>query len=157
MKYIVSISQQAPPEEVCARARTHTRPRGGDRIYRIISRPGTVHGGFWQRSDVKIITNPDRAKASTTAVQQALRFNLFHVLQACARAENTGVPAKGLTGAAYEGHYFWDTEIYVLPFLTYTAPRIAKNLLRFRHGIRRKRANGRASSISEGPCIPGGR
>jgi alpha,alpha-trehalose phosphorylase len=43
------------------------------------------------------------------------------------------VPAKGLTGQAYEGHYFWDTEIYVLPFLTYTSPRIAKNLLTFRY------------------------
>ena len=41
--------------------------------------------------------------------------------------------AKGLTGEAYEGHYFWDTEIYVLPFLTYTSPRIAKNLLTFRY------------------------
>ena len=103
---------------------------------------------FWERSDVKVMTNPDRAKASTTAVQQALRFNLFHVLQACARAENTGVPAKGLTGAAYEGHYFWDTEIYVLPFLTYTAPRIAKNLLRFRHGMLDK-ARERARQLNQ--------
>jgi alpha,alpha-trehalose phosphorylase len=43
------------------------------------------------------------------------------------------VPAKGLTGQAYEGHYFWDTEIYLLPFLTYTFPRIARNLLTFRY------------------------
>jgi alpha,alpha-trehalose phosphorylase len=103
---------------------------------------------FWQRSDVKVITNPARAKASTTAVQQAIRFNLFHVLQASARAENTGVPAKGLTGAAYEGHYFWDSEIYVLPFLTYTAPRIAKNLLRFRHGMLDK-ARERARQLNQ--------
>jgi alpha,alpha-trehalose phosphorylase len=66
-------------------------------------------------------------------IQQAIRFNLFHILQASARAEDAGVPAKGLTGQAYEGHYFWDTEIYVLPFLTYTSPRIAKNLLTFRY------------------------
>jgi alpha,alpha-trehalose phosphorylase len=66
-------------------------------------------------------------------IQQAIRFNLFHILQASARAEDAGVPAKGLTGRAYEGHYFWDTEIYVLPFLTYTSPRIAKNLLSFRY------------------------
>ena len=46
--------------------------------------------------------------------QQAIRFNLFHILQASARTEDTGVPAKGLTGQAYEGHYFWDTEIYTL-------------------------------------------
>jgi alpha,alpha-trehalose phosphorylase len=103
---------------------------------------------FWQRSDVKVMTNPARAKASTTAVQQAIRFNLFHVLQASARAENTGVPAKGLTGAAYEGHYFWDSEIYVLPFLTYTAPRIAKNLLRFRHGMLDK-ARERARQLNQ--------
>ena len=43
------------------------------------------------------------------------------------------MPAKGLTGQAYEGHYFWDTEIYLLPFLTYTSPRIARNLLAFRY------------------------
>jgi len=66
-------------------------------------------------------------------IQQAIRFNLFQILQASARAEDTGVPAKGLTGQAYEGHYFWDTEIYLLPFLTYTSPRIARNLLGFRH------------------------
>src|SRR5262249_18670590 len=49
------------------------------------------------------------------------------------RAEDTGVPAKGLTGQAYEGHYFWDSEIYLLPFLIYNHPRIAKNLLAFRY------------------------
>ena len=43
------------------------------------------------------------------------------------------MPAKGLTGPGYEGHYFWDTEIYLFPFLAYTKPRIAKNLLKLRH------------------------
>jgi alpha,alpha-trehalose phosphorylase len=66
-------------------------------------------------------------------IQQAIRFNLFHILQASARAEDAGVPAKGLTGQAYEGHYFWDTEIYLLPFLIYTSPRIARNLLTLRY------------------------
>ena len=59
-----------------------------------------------------------------------------------------GVPAKGLTGQAYEGHYFWDTEIYVLPFLAYTQPRIARNLLRFRHGML-DRARERAAEMSQ--------
>jgi alpha,alpha-trehalose phosphorylase len=136
MKYIVyHTSHTAPPEEVCARAE-RTLDRAVDTGFSsLLGAQERFMDDFWQRSDVKVITNPDRAKASTTAVQQALRFNLFHILQASARAENTGVPAKGLTGGAYEGHYFWDTEIYVLPFLTYTAPRIAKNLLRFRHGM----------------------
>jgi alpha,alpha-trehalose phosphorylase len=67
--------------------------------------------------------------------QQAVRWNLFQLAQASWRAEGAGIPAKGLTGQAYEGHYFWDTEIYVLPFVAYTQPRIARNLLRFRHSM----------------------
>ena len=89
---------------------------------------------FWRRSDVQIKDiSEDRTKRSTVEIQQAIRFNLFHILQASARAEDAGVPAKGLSGQAYEGHYFWDTEIYLLPFLTYTSPRIARNLLAFRY------------------------
>src|SRR5215510_8881409 len=91
---------------------------------------------FWQGSDVQVshIVH-ERAKLSTVEMQQAIRLNLFHILQASARAENTGVAAKGLTGQAYEGHYFWDSEIYLLPFLIYTSPKTAKNLLRFRYGM----------------------
>jgi alpha,alpha-trehalose phosphorylase len=89
---------------------------------------------FWRRSDVSVTNiREDRTKRSTIEIQQAIRFNLFQILQASARAEDTGVPAKGLTGQAYEGHYFWDTEIYLLPFLTYTSPQTARNLLRFRY------------------------
>jgi alpha,alpha-trehalose phosphorylase len=89
---------------------------------------------FWRRSDVRVKDiRLERAKRTTVEIQQAIRFNLFQILQASARAENAGVPAKGLTGQAYEGHYFWDTEIYLLPFLIYTAPQIAKNLLSFRY------------------------
>ena len=46
-----------------------------------------------------------------------------------------GVSAKGLSSQAYDGHYFWDSEIYILPFLAYTQPRLARNLLRFRYSM----------------------
>ncbi len=82
---------------------------------------------FWERSDVEIAGQPE--------VQQATRWNLFQLAQASARAEGAGIPAKGLTGSGYGGHYFWDTEVYVLPFLTYTSPRAARNALRFRHSL----------------------
>ncbi|TGO05505.1 glycoside hydrolase family 65 protein [Serinibacter arcticus] len=82
---------------------------------------------FWARSDVEI-TGQD-------ALQQAVRWNLFQLIQASARAEGAGVPAKGVTGSGYDGHYFWDTEIYVLPFLTYTSPYFARNALRFRYSM----------------------
>jgi trehalose/maltose hydrolase-like predicted phosphorylase len=75
---------------------------------------------FWERSDVQVDGDPQ--------VQQAIRWNLFQLFQATARAEGSGVPAKGLTGHGYEGHYFWDIELFLLPFLCYTEPRIAKNL-----------------------------
>ena len=80
--------------------------------------------------------------------QQAIRWNLYQVAQASWRAEGAGIPAKGLTGQAYEGHYFWDTEVYVLPFLSYTQPRIARNLLRFRHSML-DRARERARAVSQ--------
>ena len=98
---------------------------------------------FWDHADVRVQTrlNPVRQ-------QQAVRWNLYQVAQASWRAEGAGVPAKGLTGQAYEGHYFWDTEVYVLPFLTYTQPRIARNLLRFRHSML-GRARERAAEMSQ--------
>jgi alpha,alpha-trehalose phosphorylase len=81
--------------------------------------------GFWERSDVVIHGKPD--------VQQAVRWCLFQLAQAVGRAEGSGIPAKGVTGSGYGGHYFWDSEIYVLPFCTYTTPRFARNALRFRY------------------------
>lgn len=80
---------------------------------------------FWDRADVEIRGDDE--------IQQVMRFNLFHIYQASARADGMGLPAKGLTGQGYEGQYFWDTEIYVLPFLIYTSPHVARNLLLFRY------------------------
>ncbi|WP_229074646.1 glycoside hydrolase family 65 protein [Actinoplanes sp. DH11] len=82
---------------------------------------------FWDAADVEIEGDP--------ALQQAVRFGLFHVLQAGARAEGRPIPGKGLTGPGYDGHAFWDTEGYVLPLLMYTAPRAAADALRWRHSI----------------------
>ncbi len=80
---------------------------------------------FWGRADVEI--------DGDTEVQQAVRFALFHVLQAGARAYTKAIPAKGLTGPGYDGHAFWDTETFVLPVLTLTAPDAAAHALRWRH------------------------
>ncbi len=79
---------------------------------------------FWARADVEV--------DGDLGVQQAVRFALFHVLQAGARAEQRAIPAKGLTGAGYDGHSFWDTEIFVLPVLTYTVPRAVADALAWR-------------------------
>ena len=79
---------------------------------------------FWLGADVEVDGDP--------AVEQAVRFALFHVYQAAARAEGRAIAAKGLTGPGYDGHAFWDTESFVLPVLTATAPKAAADALRWR-------------------------
>ena len=79
---------------------------------------------FWARADVEV--------EGDTEIQQAVRFGLFHVLQAGARAEQRAIPAKGLTGSGYDGHSFWDTEAFVLPLLTHTSPDSVVEALRWR-------------------------
>jgi alpha,alpha-trehalose phosphorylase len=90
---------------------------------------------FWARADVELGGAPE--------LQQAVRFALFHLLQASARAERRAIPAKGLTGTGYDGHSFWDAETFVLPVLTRTVPHAAADALRWRHStlpIARRRA-----------------
>ena len=102
---------------------------------------------FWDRADVEVEGDAE--------LQQAVRFALFHVLQAGARAEQRAIPAKGLTGPGYDGHAFWDTESFVLPVLTYTAPEAAADALRWRHQHARPGARaGRASWGCEGAAFP---
>ncbi len=80
---------------------------------------------FWARADVVVDGDP--------AVQQAVRFALFHILQASARAEGVAIASKGLTGRGYDGHAFWDTEMFVLPVLTSVFPKAVAHALRWRH------------------------
>jgi alpha,alpha-trehalose phosphorylase len=134
-KYMVyHTSHTASAEELCGRAEWTLDRVTAQGFQQLLSSQEQYVDDFWRRSDVRVRDiREERTKRSTVEVQRAIRFNLFHILQASARAEDTGVAAKGLTGQAYEGHYFWDTEIYLLPFLIYTSPRIAKNLLTFRY------------------------
>jgi alpha,alpha-trehalose phosphorylase len=117
----------------CDRTLDRVRERG---IHQIYEDQRVWLDEFWQRSDVEIFARPSE--------QQAVRWNLYQLAQATARADGLGVPAKGVTGSGYGGHYFWDMEIYVLPFLTYTSATAARNALRFRHSLldaARQRAN----------------
>jgi alpha,alpha-trehalose phosphorylase len=134
-KYMVyHTSQRASAEELCGRAEWTMDRMMTQGFQELLASQEQYMDDFWRRSDVRVKDiREERTKRSTVEIQQAIRFNLFHILQASARAEDAGVPAKGLTGQAYEGHYFWDSEIYLLPFLIYTSPRIAKNLLTFRY------------------------
>ncbi len=99
-----------------------------DGFDRILEKQSTDVGDFWRRADVEI-------ECDDPQIQHVVRWNLFQLLQASERAEGHGIGARGLTGQTYEGHYFWDTEIYVLPFLIYTNPHAARAILKFRYDM----------------------
>ncbi len=143
IKYMVyHSSRNAPVIELCGRAErtlASVLEQGFEGLVRAQQR---IMDDFWERSDVETIMYKDKR------TQQCLRFNLFHLLQASARVEGVGIGARGLTGKAYEGHYFWDTEVYVMPFLIYTSPNVARNLLRFRFSLLDK-ARKRAKELSQ--------
>jgi alpha,alpha-trehalose phosphorylase len=149
VKYLAyQTSRSAPPADLADRCR-RTLDRavtGGFDALRDQQRRNLDR--FWARADV-LLVDPERAR-----LQQAVRWNMFQLAQASWRAEGAGIPAKGLTGAAYDGHYFWDTEAYVLPFLAYTQPRIARNLLRFRHSMLPKARERAAQLELRGALFP---
>ncbi|MEG6565548.1 glycosyl hydrolase family 65 protein [Thermoanaerobacterium saccharolyticum] len=90
---------------------------------------------FWTDADVEI--------DGDISLQQGIRYNEFQLLQSVSKNDIANICAKGLTGEGYEGHYFWDSDVYIMPFFLYTKPEIAKNFVMFRYNLldaARKRA-----------------
>jgi alpha,alpha-trehalose phosphorylase len=92
---------------------------------RLVAEQKAYLDDFWATADVEL--------EGDSELQQGVRFALYHLLSAGARAEGRAIPAKGLTGTGYDGHCFWDTDLYVMPVLAYTAPGAAADHLRWRH------------------------
>ncbi len=80
-------------------------------------------GSRWEDAGVIIEGDPE--------LQLAVRFAIFHLLSAADDGE-AAVGARGLTGSAYRGHVFWDTDVYVLPMLAATHPQAARAILEYR-------------------------
>ncbi|HEX2191582.1 MAG TPA: glycosyl hydrolase family 65 protein [Acidimicrobiales bacterium] len=116
-------SRQALGDQVAA-ALTAARHTGWDGL---LAEQRAFLDEFWARALIEVDGDPE--------IEQAVRFALFQVLQAGARAERRAIAAKGMTGTGYDGHTFWDTETFVLPVLTYTRPEAAADALRWRHSI----------------------
>lgn len=83
--------------------------------------------GFWQSARVVVDGDPE--------LQRSLDYSLYSLYCSAGRDSVSSIAAKGLSGEGYEGHYFWDTEIYIFPFFLLTQPELAKSLLSFRHSI----------------------
>ncbi|HET6774779.1 MAG TPA: glycosyl hydrolase family 65 protein [Acidimicrobiales bacterium] len=150
VKYVTyQTSRRAPPEDLTPRChRTLDRVVAGG-FGALLDAQRRNLDRFWDRADVVAL---DRRQP--VRFQQAVRWNMFQLAQASWRTEGASIPAKGLTSAAYDGHYFWDTELYVLPFLAYTQPRIARNLLRFRHNMLTKARERAAALELRGALFP---
>ena len=135
-KYIsYHTSKDYPEDELIGRSAKVLQMAGDTGFEGLALEQQAYLDNFWSRTDVEINGDP--------ALQQGIRFNAFQLLQSVGRDGVTNIGAKGLTGEGYEGHYFWDTEMYMLPFFTFTQPEISKALLEFRYatlGKARERA-----------------
>ena len=117
-------SNGVPAEELADRCSRTLKRAESDGVDRLALEQREWLDGFWAAGDIEL-RGDDRA-------QQALRWNIFQLAQASARTQEQGVAAKGVTGGGYDGHYFWDTEVYVAPFLAYTTPEAARKIIRYR-------------------------
>ena len=117
-------SNGVPAQELADRCSRTLQRAQTDGVEHLLVEQRAWLDDYWSRSDIEL-RGDDKA-------QQALRWNLFQLAQASARTHEQGIPAKGVTGGGYDGHYFWDTEVYVVPFLAYTTPEAARKVIRFR-------------------------
>ena len=102
---------------------------------------------YWQGADVSI--------DGDLAMQQGIRFNLFSLAQSAGRNGQSNIAAKGLTGPGYDGHYFWDTEVYVIPVMSLLQPELAKQLLAHRYSqLEAARQRARQMSHHKGALYP---
>ena len=80
----------------------------------------------WENSDIQIEGDPE--------LQKGIRFSMYHLLRSNMEDDcRVQICAKGFAGEAYYGRYFWDSEIYMLPFFLYTNPHAARNLILYRY------------------------
>lgn len=113
----------------------HVRQFRFESFYRAVLEHRRLWKQFWNRADISF-----PGSAELTEFQ---RFNSYHLAIASPRTERSSVPARTLSGRGYEGHVFWDAEIFVLPFFTLQFPKLARHMLQYRYATldgARKRA-----------------
>ncbi len=106
-------------------------------------------GRFWETAGIEI------EGEGSEMLRQGLHFNLFHIFQSAGRDGKRGLGAKGLSGEGYEGHYFWDTEMYVMPIFTYMEPEVSRSLLDYRYDkLEQARERARILGHEKGALFP---
>ncbi|MFC5477655.1 glycoside hydrolase family 65 protein [Massilia suwonensis] len=140
-------SRDYPEGELLARAQETLTDAQAAGFEALCASQAAFLADFWAGADVEILGDD--------ALQQGIRFNEYHLLQSVGRDGRTNIAAKGVTGEGYEGHYFWDTEIYIFPFFLYSKPEIARKLLEYRYaGLPQARERARQMSHAKGALYP---
>jgi alpha,alpha-trehalose phosphorylase len=140
-------SRDYPDTELAQRAQDELARAQAAGFDALVAQQAAWLADFWAQADVEI--------AGDDALQQGMRFNQYHLLQSVGRDGKTNIAAKGVTGEGYEGHYFWDTEIYIFPFFLYSKPEIARKLLDYRYsGLEKARERARQMSHANGALYP---
>ncbi len=102
------------------------------RFSTVFSRHALAWQHLWRRFDVHLAPS---LGVSALNVPMLVRLNIFHLLQSASINSiglDIGIPARGWTGEAYEGHVFWD-ELFIFPTLNYRMPEITRSLLMYRY------------------------
>ncbi|SMP75234.1 HAD-IA family hydrolase [Noviherbaspirillum suwonense] len=134
LRRLVSVFTSRDDDDPAAAALAHSTSLDPGNIDALFAAHSAKWAQFWERADIRI--------AADTAAEQALRFGSYHLRLPLGADEHVSIGARTLSGRAYEGHVFWDTEIFMLPFYLHTEPLQARKLLLYRYhtlpGARRR-------------------
>jgi HAD superfamily hydrolase (TIGR01509 family) len=134
LRRLVSIFTSRDGYDARLAALEHVRSFDWSDFEALIGRHAAEWREYWRAADIRVPGQP--------AIEQALRFSAYHLRIAADEDPGVSVPARALSGRAYEGHVFWDAEIFMLPFYLHTVPALALNILLYRHhtleGARRR-------------------
>jgi trehalose/maltose hydrolase-like predicted phosphorylase len=117
-----ALDPRRPPEPADALTALRLVEEAG--FDRLLGEHRAAWGRRWESADIRIEGDPE--------LQRAVRFTLFHLMGSVADSGEAAVGARGLTGTAYRGHVFWDSDVFVLPFLAATHPASARAMLEYR-------------------------
>ncbi|HEX2530239.1 MAG TPA: beta-phosphoglucomutase family hydrolase [Burkholderiaceae bacterium] len=134
LRRLVSVFTNRDGADPKAAALAHLQALEGTDFDGLFTAHAAKWAGFWSNADIHVPDHP--------AIEQALRFGSYHLRSSASDDARVSIGARTLTGRAYEGHVFWDTEIFMLPFYLHVEPARARTLLLYRHhtldGARRR-------------------
>lgn len=101
---------------------------------------------FWKENGIYL---------NDQSINEAIQYNVYQLFNSGGEHDHIQLAAKGISGEGYEGHYFWDTEIYMLPYFILNHPDKAKNILLYRyHNLKKAKDEARKLGVSRGAKIP---